>query len=90
MDVNDWVDPIKKLDKNGKENIFRTGLKITNSVTGEKNEFITLNGDNIVRWYMCGPTVYDSAHLGHARTYVTFDYIRKIMQNYFQYDVQVI
>lgn len=34
-------------------------------------------------WYTCGPTVYDSAHLGHARAYVTFDIIRRILDDYF-------
>ncbi len=32
-----------------------------------------------VTWYICGPTVGDSSHLGHARNYVTFDIIRRIM-----------
>jgi len=31
-------------------------------------------------WYSCGPTVYDSAHLGHARTYVTLDLLRRITE----------
>jgi cysteinyl-tRNA synthetase len=34
-------------------------------------------------WYNCGPTVYDSAHLGHARTYVTLDILRRIATNHF-------
>ena len=38
---------------------------------------------------MCGPTVYDSAHLGHAHTYLTFDIIRRILSNYFHYDVNL-
>ncbi len=34
-------------------------------------------------WYTCGPTVYDSAHLGHARTYVTLDIIKRaLLHNY--------
>ena len=36
-----------------------------------------------VSWYACGPTVYDSSHLGHARTYVSTDIIRRIMMHYF-------
>jgi cysteinyl-tRNA synthetase len=40
-----------------------------------------------VEWYACGPTVYDSAHLGHARAYVTFDIIRRILQDYFNYNI---
>ncbi|KAL7486175.1 hypothetical protein ACHAW6_012825, partial [Cyclotella cf. meneghiniana] len=31
-----------------------------------------------VAWYACGPTVYDSAHLGHARTYVALDILRRV------------
>ena len=38
---------------------------------------------------MCGPTVYDAAHLGHARTYLTFDIIRRILTSYFHYDVNL-
>lgn len=40
-----------------------------------------------VRWYMCGPTVYDLSHMGHARTYICFDSLRKIMRDYFGYNV---
>lgn len=36
---------------------------------------------------MCGPTVYDSAHLGHARTYLSFDILRRIMRDFFGYHV---
>mmetsp|Transcript_12402 Transcript_12402/g.12449 ORF Transcript_12402/g.12449 Transcript_12402/m.12449 type:complete len:571 (+) Transcript_12402:119-1831(+) len=36
---------------------------------------------------MCGPTVYTNSHMGHARTYVSFDIIRRILSNYFGYDV---
>lgn len=34
----------------------------------------------LVTWYICGPTVYDSSHLGHARTYLSFDIIRRILE----------
>lgn len=34
-------------------------------------------------WYSCGPTVYDSSHMGHARTYVCTDIIRRTMVDYF-------
>lgn len=37
--------------------------------------------------YVCGPTVYDSAHLGHARTNVQFDIIRRILTNIFEIDI---
>ena len=35
-----------------------------------------------ISWYTCGPTVYDSAHLGHARTYMIFDILQRITETY--------
>ncbi|CAM6034529.1 unnamed protein product, partial [Sphagnum compactum] len=64
-----------------------TGLHVYNSLSREKVPFVTRDGSNEVTWYICGPTVYDSSHLGHARNYVTFDIIRRIMERYFQYSI---
>lgn len=64
----------------------RPVLKVFNSLTRAKEEFIPLS-KNRVTWYSCGPTVYDSAHMGHARNYVTTDINRRLLQNYFGYDV---
>ncbi|RHZ79280.1 hypothetical protein Glove_150g98 [Diversispora epigaea] len=61
-------------------------LKIYNSLTRSKVEFIPRKG-KLVTWYNCGPTVYDAAHIGHARLYVTIDIIRRILSDYFKYDV---
>lgn len=41
-------------------------LKLFNSLTRKKEIFVPKNG-NKVRWYSCGPTVYDASHMGHAR-----------------------
>lgn len=41
-------------------------------------------------WYQCGPTVYDESHMGHARTYVSFDILRRIMTDYFGYNIKLI
>ena len=38
-------------------------------------------------WYSCGPTVYDAAHLGHARNYVTYHIVRRILEDYFGYSI---
>jgi cysteinyl-tRNA synthetase len=38
---------------------------------------------------MCGPTVYDHSHLGHAKTYVCSDILRRIMTDYFGYNVKM-
>ena len=54
-----------------------------------QDEFVPVNG-KIVNWYICGPTVYDESHMGHARNYVAFDVMRRIMETYFNYDVRVI
>jgi len=61
-------------------------LKLYNSLTREKNDFIPQQG-NRVYWYSCGPTVYDASHMGHARSYITFDILRRILSDYFNYDI---
>ncbi|ORY71119.1 tRNA synthetases class I (C) catalytic domain-containing protein [Pseudomassariella vexata] len=43
-----------------------------------------------VSWYACGPTVYDQSHLGHARNYVSTDIIRRILKDYFGFDVKFV
>lgn len=55
-----------------------------NSFTRKKEIFVT-NDRKTIKWYCCGPTVYDVSHLGHARCYITFDIIRRILTNYFGY-----
>jgi len=40
-----------------------------------------------VTWYNCGPTVYDASHMGHARTYLSFDILRRVIQDYFGYNI---
>merc|ERR1712131_522566 len=61
-------------------------LQLNNSFTRQKEDFHPMNG-NTIHWYSCGPTVYDKSHMGHARSYVSFDIIRKILKNYFGYNV---
>lgn len=38
---------------------------------------------SVLRWYSCGPTVYDQTHLGHARNYVSVDVAQRILRGYF-------
>jgi len=52
-----------------------TGLRVRNSLTETLEEFIPSEG-KLVRWYICGPTVYDSSHLGHARSEVTSSFLQ--------------
>ena len=44
-------------------------LHVYNSLTKSLDEFVPIQGKQ-VKWYMCGPTVYDEAHLGHAKNYM--------------------
>ncbi|MDG6221668.1 MAG: cysteine--tRNA ligase [Candidatus Bathyarchaeota archaeon] len=50
------------------------GLRVFNTMSGQMEEFVPLH-EKQVGLYVCGPTVYDWAHLGHARTYLAFDVI---------------
>ena len=62
---------------------------ILNSLTGEKELFIpsSINGKG-VKMYICGPTVYEAGtHLGHARVYLAFDILRRILEDYFNYSI---
>lgn len=62
-------------------------IRVNNSLTGELEPFKPAHGNRVL-WYTCGPTVYDSCHMGHARAYLTFDILRRIMEDYFSYDVR--
>lgn len=53
-------------------------LKLFNSLT-RKPEIFVPNDGNIVKYYICGPTVYDHAHMGHARAYLSFDIVRRVL-----------
>lgn len=61
---------------------YDTGIKVFNCITKSKVPFIVKN-KNLVTWYTCGPTVYDSSHIGHASCFVKLDIIQKILKNYF-------
>lgn len=60
-------------------------LKIYNTMTREKEVFEPLEAGK-VRMYVCGPTVYDKAHVGHAMSALVFDIIRRYLE-YRGYDV---
>ncbi len=42
-----------------------------------------------LKWYSCGPTVYSSAHLGHARNYIINDLIRRSLESFFKVNVEL-
>src|SRR3989475_12753171 len=54
-------------------------LKVFNTMTGRKDPFEPLVPGQ-VRMYVCGVTVYDDVHLGHARSAVVFDVIRRYLE----------
>ncbi|MBR3133310.1 MAG: cysteine--tRNA ligase [Clostridia bacterium] len=74
-------------------------MKIYNSMTGKKEEFIPINGKE-VKMYACGITVYDLSHIGHARQAMVYsmiaDYLRyrgydvKYVRNYTDVDDKII
>ncbi len=55
-------------------------MKILNTLTGSKDEFVPLN-DGVVNMYVCGPTVYNYIHIGNTRPLCVFDTLRR----YFEY-----
>jgi cysteinyl-tRNA synthetase len=54
-------------------------IKVYNTLAGGKVELVPLTGKKI-GMYVCGPTVYDAAHLGHARAAVTFDVVNRYLR----------
>jgi len=63
-------------------------LRIYNTLTGKKEVFQSLI-PNKVGMYVCGPTVYDSCHIGHARAVIVFDVVFRYLES-IGYDVKYI
>jgi cysteinyl-tRNA synthetase len=53
-------------------------IKLYNTLAREKQEFVPLDAEN-VSMYVCGPTVYDSPHIGNARSLVVFDLLYRVL-----------
>lgn len=60
-------------------------IRLTNSMTHRKEAFEPLDARN-VRMYVCGPTVYDRAHLGNARPVVVFDVLYRLLRHVYGAD----
>ncbi len=54
-------------------------MRLFNSYSNKVEEFKPIE-DNKVKMYVCGPTVYDYAHLGHARCYITWDVLYRYLK----------
>lgn len=52
---------------------------LSNTLTKKTEEFVPIN-DKKVNFFVCGPTVYDYPHLGHAKTYTQFDFIVRYLR----------
>jgi cysteinyl-tRNA synthetase len=60
-------------------------IKLTNTMTKHKEVFVPIDANN-VRMYLCGPTVYDRAHLGNARNVIMFDVLFRLLCHEFGAD----
>jgi cysteinyl-tRNA synthetase len=63
-------------------------MKIFNTLSGQKEEFVPQD-KNEVKMYVCGVTVYDVCHFGHALCYISFDVIRRYLE-YRNYKVKYV
>ena len=56
---------------------------IYNSLTEKKENLDEiLGGSKKIRLFVCGPTVYDYSHIGHARTYIFFDMVKRWLEHF--------
>ncbi|MBI1650353.1 cysteine--tRNA ligase [Hyphomicrobium sulfonivorans] len=60
-------------------------LRLYNTLTRRKEEFVPLDAQN-VRMYVCGPTVYDYAHIGNARPVIVFDVLFRLLRHVYGAD----
>ena len=54
-------------------------MKIQSTMTGKKENFLAIH-NNRINLFVCGPTVYDDSHIGHARTYIAFDVVARYLK----------
>lgn len=55
-------------------------MEVYSTLTRDKQELETIN-KNRINMFVCGPTVYDDAHIGHGRTYISFDTIKRYLEH---------
>jgi cysteinyl-tRNA synthetase len=61
------------------------GLRLYNTLTRAKQDFVPFEREN-VRMYVCGPTVYDFAHIGNARPVIVFDVLFRLLRHVYGAD----
>ena len=62
------------------------GLRLHNTLTRTKEDFVPIDPAN-VRMYVCGPTVYDFAHIGNARPLIVFDVLFRLLRHLYGADM---
>ena len=60
-------------------------LRLYNTLTRSKEDFVPIDPGN-VRMYVCGPTVYDYAHIGNARPVIVFDVLYRLLRHLYGKD----
>ncbi|MGO6819916.1 cysteine--tRNA ligase, partial [Rhizobium brockwellii] len=55
-------------------------MKLYNTLTREKSAYSPIDPNN-VRMYVCGPTVYDFAHIGYSRPVIVFDVLFRLLRH---------
>ena len=63
-------------------------MKIFNTLSGKKENLVPIE-ENKIKMYVCGMTVYDDTHIGHARTFISFDLIVRYLRS-INYEVHYI
>jgi cysteinyl-tRNA synthetase len=79
--------------------INKSDIKIENPDTNQNeiklfdtwnNKYFTVKSGSSLRTYICGPTVYGPGHVGHLKTYLTFDIVRRVLEDYFKISMTVV
>lgn len=77
---------IPKIETQCPDNNSQNGIKLFD--TWNNKYFIVAPGSSL-RTYICGPTVYSESHIGHLKTYLSFDIIRRVLEDYFKIAITV-
>jgi cysteinyl-tRNA synthetase len=75
----------QKLQISGTTDGISMQLRLYDTLTREKRPFVPLDANN-VRMYVCGPTVYDFAHIGNARPVIVFDVLFRLLRHLYGVD----
>jgi cysteinyl-tRNA synthetase len=75
----------QKLQISGTTDGISMQLRLYDTLTREKRPFVPLDPNN-VRMYVCGPTVYDFAHIGNARPVIVFDVLFRLLRHLYGVD----